>query len=162
MSGSAAAVPGWGLVGACGVGIMMTAIDATAINVALADIQRDLGASVSALQLIVNAFTLALVVVVVTVGRLGDMLGRRRVYLWGLVGYSVASAICALAPSDPALIVGRLLLGVSGLGRRRSRWRRALRGRTWSAWPCLLLRADPVQTDGDGPRKSSVSQGVIG
>lgn len=114
MSADAVTARGWGLVAACGVGIMMTAIDATAINVALADIQRDLGASVSALQLIVNAFTLALVVVVVTVGRLGDMLGRRRVLLWGLVGYSVASAICALAPSDLVLIFGRLLLGVAG------------------------------------------------
>lgn len=105
---------GWGLVAACGIGIMITAIDATAVNVALADIQADLGASVSALQLIVNAFTLTLVVVVVTVGRLGDMLGRRRVYLWGLVGYAVASAVCALAPSDVVLIVGRLLLGAAG------------------------------------------------
>jgi EmrB/QacA subfamily drug resistance transporter len=92
----------------------MTAIDATAINVALADIQRDLDASISALQLVVNAFTLALVVVVVTVGRLGDMLGRRRVYLWGFLGYAVASAVCALAPSDVVLIVGRLLLGFAG------------------------------------------------
>jgi DHA2 family methylenomycin A resistance protein-like MFS transporter len=105
---------GLGLVAACGVGIGMTAIDATAINVALADIQRDLGASVSSLQLTVNAFTLALVVVVVTVGRLGDMLGRRRVYLWGFAGYALASAICALAPGDIVLIVGRLLLGVAG------------------------------------------------
>ncbi len=93
---------------------MMTAIDATAINVALADIQRDLGASVSALQLIVNAFTLALVVVVVTVGRLGDMLGRRRVYLWGFAGYALASVICALAPNEVVLIVGRVLLGAAG------------------------------------------------
>ena len=105
---------GWGLVAACGIGIMITAIDATAVNVALADIQADLGTGVSALQLIVNAFTLTLVVVVVTVGRLGDMLGRRRVYLWGLVGYAVASAVCALAPSDVVLIVGRLLLGAAG------------------------------------------------
>jgi EmrB/QacA subfamily drug resistance transporter len=93
---------------------MMTAIDATAINVALADIQRDLDASISALQLVVNAFTLALVVVVVTVGRLGDMLGRRRVYIWGFLGYAVASAVCALAPSEVVLIVGRLLLGFAG------------------------------------------------
>jgi DHA2 family methylenomycin A resistance protein-like MFS transporter len=93
---------------------MMTAVDATAVNVSLADIQRDLGASVSALQLIVNAFTLALVVVVVTVGRLGDMLGRRRVYAWGFVGYALASAVCALAPSDVVLILGRVLLGVAG------------------------------------------------
>jgi EmrB/QacA subfamily drug resistance transporter len=93
---------------------MMTAIDATAINVALADIRGDLDTSVSALQLIVNAFTLSLVVVVVTVGRLGDMVGRRRVYVWGFVAYSLASVICAIAPGDLALIAGRLLLGVGG------------------------------------------------
>jgi EmrB/QacA subfamily drug resistance transporter len=93
---------------------MMTAIDATAINVALADIQRDLDTTVSSLQLTVNAFTLALVVVVVTVGRLGDMFGLRRVYLWGFVGYAAASVICAVAPSDVVLIVGRLLLGIAG------------------------------------------------
>jgi EmrB/QacA subfamily drug resistance transporter len=92
----------------------MTAIDATAINVALADIQRDLDASVSSLQLVVNAFTLALVVVVISVGRLGDMVGRRRVYVWGFLGYAVASVICAVAPSDVVLIVGRLLLGIAG------------------------------------------------
>jgi len=105
---------GWGLVGACGVGIMMTAVDATAINVALADIQADLGTGVSSLQLIVNAFTLALVVSVVTVGRLGDMLGRRRVYVWGFVGYAAASVACALAPGDVVLIAARLALGVAG------------------------------------------------
>ncbi len=112
---SAAASPrGWGLILATGIGIGITAIDATAINVALADIQRDLDTNVSSLQLIVNAFTLALVVVVVTVGRLGDMLGRRRVYLWGFVGYAVASVICAVAPSDVVLIVGRLAMGATG------------------------------------------------
>lgn len=105
---------GWGLVLACGVGIMMTAVDATAINVALAEIQRDLDAGVSSLQLIVNAFTLALVVVVVTVGRLGDMFGLRRIYLWGFAGYAAASVVCALAPSDVVLIVGRLALGAAG------------------------------------------------
>ncbi len=105
---------GLALVVACGLGIMLTALDATAINVALADIQRDLDTNVSSLQLIVNAFTLALVVVVVTMGRLSDLLGRRRVYLWGFVGYMLASVVCALAPGDVVLIVGRLLLGSAG------------------------------------------------
>jgi MFS family permease len=107
-------VPGLGLVAACGLGIMMTAIDATAINVALADIRRELHTNVSALQLVVNAFTLALVVVVVAVGRLADLLGRRRIYIWGFVGYSLASVVCALAPGEVILIAGRLLLGFAG------------------------------------------------
>lgn len=114
MAGSSISARGWGLVGACGLGIMLPALDATAINVALADIQRDLDANVTALQLIVNAFTLALVVVVVTVGRLADLRGRRRVYVWGFVGYALASLVCAIAPSDVVLIAGRLLLGFAG------------------------------------------------
>ncbi len=114
MSGRSVLKGGWGVVAACGLGIMLTALDATAINVALADIQRDLGTNVSALQLMVNAFTLALVVVVVTMGRLADQRGRRRVYLWGFVGYALASVVCAVAPSEVVLIAGRLLLGFAG------------------------------------------------
>lgn len=90
----------------------MDLIDGTILNVAAPTIRADLGASLSALQWIVGGYALAFAVGLVTGGRLGDIFGRRRLFLIGVAGFTGASVLCGLAPSDELLIAFRLLQGV--------------------------------------------------
>ena len=89
-------------------------LDGTVVNVALARIGTDLGAGFTALQWVVNAYTLTLASLILLGGALGDRFGRRRVFVVGVVWFAVASALCGLAPSAGALIAGRALQGVGG------------------------------------------------
>jgi len=89
-------------------------IDATAVNVALPRIGRDLGGGLAALQWTVNAYTLALTAFLLLGGALGDHHGRKRVFLVGVVWFAVASGLCALAPSAGFLIGARALQGIGG------------------------------------------------
>jgi MFS family permease len=81
-------------------------------NVALSDIAQDLGASFTDLQWVLSGYALALAVFQLTAGTLADLFGRRRLFLIGLVVFSAASGLCALAPSPTALIAARVLMGV--------------------------------------------------
>ena len=74
------------------VGMLMIVLDATVVNVALPSIQKDLGASLSALEWTINAYTLTFAVLLVTGGRLGDIFGRRRGFLFGVVLFALSSA----------------------------------------------------------------------
>ncbi|SDT28449.1 drug resistance transporter, EmrB/QacA subfamily [Friedmanniella luteola] len=89
-------------------------LDGTVVNVALAAIGRDLDAGFTALQWVVNAYTLTLAALILLGGVLGDLYGRRRVFLVGVVWFAVASALCALAPGEEVLIAARALQGVGG------------------------------------------------
>jgi EmrB/QacA subfamily drug resistance transporter len=91
----------------------MVVLDATIVNVALPSIQTDLDMSESSLQWIVNAYTLLFGGFLLLGGRAGDLIGRKRVFLAGVVLFTVASLLCALAPDETWLIVAR---GVQGLG----------------------------------------------
>jgi EmrB/QacA subfamily drug resistance transporter len=91
----------------------MVILDATIVNVALPSIQEDLEMSESNLQWIVNAYTLLFGGFLLLGGRAGDLVGRKRVFLVGLVVFSVASLLCALAPNETWLILSR---GLQGLG----------------------------------------------
>jgi EmrB/QacA subfamily drug resistance transporter len=91
----------------------MVVLDATITNVALPSIQRDLGMNDADLQWIVNAYTLVFGGFLLLGGRAGDLIGRKRVFLAGVVLFTVASLLCGLAPSDTWLIVAR---GLQGLG----------------------------------------------
>jgi EmrB/QacA subfamily drug resistance transporter len=84
-----------------------------AVVTALPAIRRDLGASLATLQWTVNAFTLPWAAVIITAAALGDRLGRRRVYAFGLALFTVASAACALAPSAEVLIGARAVQGIA-------------------------------------------------
>ncbi|GAA3452979.1 MFS transporter [Dactylosporangium matsuzakiense] len=90
----------------------LTALDFFIVNVALPSIQLDLGAGPAALQWVVAGFGLALAAGLIIGGRLGDLYGRRRVLAAGLGTFTVASALCGLAPGAGPLIVGRVLQGV--------------------------------------------------
>jgi EmrB/QacA subfamily drug resistance transporter len=96
------------------LGSSMAMIDSTVVNVALERIGTDLGAGFTGLQWTVNAYTLTLAALILLGGSLGDHLGRRRVFVIGVVWFAVASLICGLAPNIGVLIAARALQGVGG------------------------------------------------
>ncbi|MBV9194922.1 MAG: MFS transporter [Solirubrobacterales bacterium] len=101
----------WTLAAMC-FALFMVMLDNTVVNVALPSIQRDLHASLSALEWTVNAYTLTFAVLMVTGGRLGDIFGRRKLFLFGVVVFAASSALIGFAPSDTALVVFRAFQGV--------------------------------------------------
>ena len=102
----------WALV-LTSVAFFMTALDSLVVVTALPAIHASLGGSVATLEWTVNAYTLPFAAGIITAAALGDRLGRRRMYVTGLVLFTLASAACALAPSASALIGAR---AVQGLG----------------------------------------------
>jgi EmrB/QacA subfamily drug resistance transporter len=101
----------WTLAAMC-FALFMLMLDNTVVNVALPSIQRSVHASLSGLQWTVNAYTLSLAVLLVTGGRLGDIFGRRRVFLSGVVLFAVSSGAIGLAPNDSLLVAGRAIQGI--------------------------------------------------
>ncbi len=93
---------------------VMDLIDATIVNVAGPSIRRDLGGGATTLQWLGAAYTLSFAVLLVTGARLGDIFGRRRLFLVGSFGFTLMSALCAVAPSSELLIVTRALQGGFG------------------------------------------------
>jgi EmrB/QacA subfamily drug resistance transporter len=91
---------------------LMIVLDVTIVNVALPSIQHDLHFSQASLTWVVNAFLVTFGSLLLLAGRLGDLIGRKRVFLAGLVTFTVASLLCGVAPSQGALIGARLLQGV--------------------------------------------------
>jgi EmrB/QacA subfamily drug resistance transporter len=91
---------------------LMIVLDVTIVNVALPSIQRDLGFSQGNLTWVVNAFLVSFGSLLLLAGRLGDLIGRKRVFLAGLVTFTVASLLCGVAPSEGALIGARFLQGI--------------------------------------------------
>jgi len=102
------------LVTATVLGSALAGIDATVVSVALPHIGEDLDAGFAGLQWTINGYTLTLASLILLAGSLGDRLGRRRVFLVGVVWFAVASAACALAPSIEVLVLMRALQGVGG------------------------------------------------
>jgi EmrB/QacA subfamily drug resistance transporter len=92
----------------------MAFLDGTVVNVALPDIGRDLGASTGDLQWILNGYLLSLASLILLGGSLGDRYGRRRIFVFGVGVFTLASLLCAVAPSDKALIGARVLQGIGG------------------------------------------------
>jgi EmrB/QacA subfamily drug resistance transporter len=103
----------WTLAAMC-FALFMIMLDNTVVNVALPSIQRDLHASISSLEWTVNAYTLTFAVLLVTGGRLGDIFGRRRMFLFGVVVFAVSSAAIGLAPTEGWLVAGRAIQGIGG------------------------------------------------
>ena len=96
------------------VGMLMIVLDATIVNVALPTIQRDLGFSQSSLAWVVNAYLIAFGGLLLLAGRLGDLIGRRRIFLTGLAVFTGASLLCGLAQSEGLLIGARFVQGIGG------------------------------------------------
>jgi EmrB/QacA subfamily drug resistance transporter len=96
------------------VGMLMIVLDATVVNVALPSIQDDLGFSPSGLAWVVNAYLIAFGGLLLLCGRLGDMLGRRRMFLVGPAVFSAASLACGLAADQQMLVAARFVQGIGG------------------------------------------------
>jgi EmrB/QacA subfamily drug resistance transporter len=103
----------WTLI-AVSVAIFMLLLDITVVNVALPDIQHSLHSSFADLQWVVNAYSLTLAAFLLTAGALADLLGRRRVFVAGLIVFTASSAACGLASSPLALNLARALQGTGG------------------------------------------------
>jgi EmrB/QacA subfamily drug resistance transporter len=95
-------------------GMLMIVLDVTVVNVALPSIQRDLGFSTESLAWVVNAYLIAFGGLLLLSGRLGDLVGRRAMFLAGLAVFSLASLVCGLAQSQAVLVGARFLQGVGG------------------------------------------------
>jgi EmrB/QacA subfamily drug resistance transporter len=96
------------------VGMLMIVLDATIVNVALPDIQSDLGFSQSSLAWVVNAYLISFGGLLLFAGRLGDLLGRRDVFMAGLGLFTAASLACGLSDSQSVLVVARFIQGIGG------------------------------------------------
>jgi EmrB/QacA subfamily drug resistance transporter len=103
----------WTLI-AVSVAIFMLLLDITVVNVALPEIQRSLHANFRDLQWVVNAYALTLAAFLLTAGALADLFGRRRVFVSGLVVFTLASAACGLSSSPVALNLARAVQGTGG------------------------------------------------
>src|SRR5213075_2197629 len=95
-------------------GMLMIVLDATVVNVALPSIQSDLGFSQSNLAWLVNAYLIAFGGLLLLAGRLGDLVGQRRIFLIGLAVFTTASLLCAISQSQGLLIAARFVQGVGG------------------------------------------------
>src|SRR5207237_1855399 len=95
-------------------GFLMIVLDMTIVNVALPSIKKDLGFSQASLAWVVNAYLIAFGGVLLLAGRLGDLLGRRRVFLAGLAVFTAASLLCGLSIGKEMLVAARFIQGVGG------------------------------------------------
>lgn len=92
----------------------MNLIDVTIVNVALPSMRTGLGATDSQIEWVVAAYILAFALGLLPFGRLGDILGRTRMFLWGVTGFTIASALCGMAPNIEFLIAARVVQGLAG------------------------------------------------
>src|SRR5438093_3743210 len=104
----------WSALAVLCVGMLMIILDTTIVNVALPSIQRDLGFSQSSLAWVVNAYLIPFGGLLLLAGRLGDLLGRKRILISGLVVFTAASLLCGVAGNQQVLIAARFLEGVGG------------------------------------------------
>ena len=132
----------------------MTFIDGTVVNVALPALQRDLGATITDVQWVVEAYALFLGALILVGGSLGDQLGRRRVFLSGVIIFTIASVLCGIAPTSLSLIAGRAVQGVGAaflvpgsLAIITTAFDDNERGRaigTWSGFTAIMTAIGPV------------------
>ncbi|WP_437054537.1 MFS transporter [Streptomyces sp. enrichment culture] len=98
----------------CCMSLLIVSIDNTILNVALPSMQRDLDASTSGLQWAIDAYTLMLAALLMLAGSTADRIGRKRVFMTGLVVFTLGSLLCSLAPDLPSLVVFRMIQAVGG------------------------------------------------
>ena len=103
----------WVLVGTC-LGLFILMLDSTVVALALPTIERELHASADNVQWVLNGYLLVISVLVVTAGRLGDIAGRRRIFLIGMAVFGAGSVVAALANDDAVLVAARVIQGVGG------------------------------------------------
>jgi EmrB/QacA subfamily drug resistance transporter len=144
----------WWTLAAMSFALFMIMLDNTVVNVALPSIQKDLGASLSALEWTINAYTLTFAVLLVTGGRLGDIFGRRRAFLFGVSVFALSSATAGFAPNEMSLVASRAFQGIGAafmmpatLSIITNAFPASERGRaigTWAGISALALALGPV------------------
>jgi EmrB/QacA subfamily drug resistance transporter len=144
----------WWTLGAMCFALFMIMLDNTVVNVALPSIQRDLGSSLSGLEWTVNGYTLAFAVLLATGGRLGDIFGRRRIFILGVILFTVSSATAGLAPDTTSLVASRITQGLGAalmmpatLSIVTNAFEASERGKaigTWAGVSALALAIGPV------------------
>ena len=141
---SYSSAPGRWVLAVTVLGSGIASLDATVVSIALPTIGREFRTGVAALQWVINGYTLTLAAFLLVGGSLGDRFGRRKVYLIGIVWFTVASAACGLAPGAVFLIVTRVLQGVGAalltpgsLAILEASFAPADRGRAIGAWSGL-------------------------
>jgi EmrB/QacA subfamily drug resistance transporter len=143
----------WTLVAVC-IGTFMLLLDITVVMVVLPDVQRGLGATLSDLQWVVDAYALTLAALLLTAGSLADQFGRRRLYVIGIALFSLASLLCGLADSPLFLILARSLQGIGGaimfatalalLGNTYSGHDRGIAFAVWGALTGIAVGVGPI------------------
>jgi EmrB/QacA subfamily drug resistance transporter len=96
------------------VGMLMIVLDVTVVNVALPSIQNDLGFTQSSLAWVVNAYLITFGGLLLLAGRFGDILGRKKIFMAGLILFTLASLFCGAAQSQEMLVIGRFVQGIGG------------------------------------------------
>jgi EmrB/QacA subfamily drug resistance transporter len=136
------------------IGSGMVVLDGFVVNLALPKISTGLHANFTDLQWIVDGYLLSLSSLILIGGSLGDIFGRKKIYLIGLSGFTLVSLLCALAPDTQSLIIARFFQGIfgallvpGGLAIINTNFPEAERGRAigrWSAWLSILVPIGPV------------------
>ncbi|MET0344052.1 MAG: DHA2 family efflux MFS transporter permease subunit [Polyangiales bacterium] len=106
----------WLVAVAVALGALLEVVDTSIVNVALTDIQTSVGASLSQASWVVSSYGVANVIVLPMTAWLGDRFGKKRYFIFSLIGFTIASVLCGLATSLPMLIVARVLQGLMGGG----------------------------------------------
>src|SRR5258708_20982081 len=148
--------------------MFMLLLDITVVNVALPDIQRSLGSSFSDLQWVVNAYALTLAAFLLTAGGAADLVGRRRVFVAGLIVFTASSAPCGLAGSPPELNLFRAVQGTGGammfatsLALIASAFHGKERGLAFGVYGGVIGAAVPVGPVGGGPITPRIGWGWV-
>lgn len=129
-------------------------IDGSVVNVALPAISEQLGGGLAVQQWVVDAYLMTLGALMLLAGSLSDLFGRKKVLLWGLIGFGVTSLMCAFAPNATFLIISRALQGIAGallvpssLALIISTFPSAKQGKaigTWTAWTGIAMIIGPL------------------
>jgi MFS family permease len=104
----------WAILAVLCIGLFMILLDGTIVNIAITHIMTSLDTGLSGVEWVMNAYILAFAVTLVTLGRLGDLYGRRKLYVTGMALFTLASLACGLAPSISWLIGFRVIQGLGG------------------------------------------------
>ena len=104
----------WAVLAVLCLGLFMILLDGTIVNIAIPHIQTYFATSFSNIEWVMNAYILVFAVLLVTLGRFGDLWGRRRLFIGGMVLFTLGSLACGLAPSIYALIAFRVRQGIGG------------------------------------------------
>ncbi|HEY1547277.1 MAG TPA: MFS transporter, partial [Kofleriaceae bacterium] len=106
----------WAVAVAVALGALLEVVDTSIVNVALTDMQNAFGATLTQVSWVVSSYAVANVIILPLTAWLGDRFGKKRYFVWSLIGFTAASMLCGIAPNLTALIVARTFQGIMGGG----------------------------------------------